>query len=265
MTQEGASFRARDMAESFGSDPERYDRVRPRYPDALVGAVLAASPGRDVLDVGAGTGIVSRQFRAAGCRVLGVDVDERMAEFARRDGLEVEVGTFEEWDPAGRDFDAVVAGQTWHWVDPVAGARKAAEVLRPGGRLAVFWNVFRPAPDLAAAFDAVYRRLLPEPFGSMWERGTDDEPFTGPATLGIREAGLGEPETWRFPWERAYARDEWLEQMRTSGGTSRIPPDTLEELLAASGEVIGDGFTMGYEAVVVTVETSAGSRTPAAG
>ena len=102
------------MAQSFGSDPERYDRARPSYPAALVERVIAASPGRDVLDVGCGTGIVARQFQAAGCSVLGVEPDERMADQARRRGLEVEVATFEDWDPAGRAFDAVVAGQAWH-------------------------------------------------------------------------------------------------------------------------------------------------------
>mgnify|MGYP004495330689 CR=1 FL=1 len=111
----------RQVAESFGSDPERYDRTRPRYPDAMVERIVAASPGPDVLDVGCGTGIAARQFQAAGCRVLGVDPDARMAEQARRHGVEVEVATFEAWDPAGRTFDAVVAGQAWHWVDPVAG------------------------------------------------------------------------------------------------------------------------------------------------
>jgi SAM-dependent methyltransferase len=79
------------MAESFGSDPARYDRARPGYPRALVEAVVAASPGRDVLDVGCGTGIAARQFQAAGCRVLGVDIDGRMAAFAREHGIEVEV------------------------------------------------------------------------------------------------------------------------------------------------------------------------------
>jgi SAM-dependent methyltransferase len=108
-----------------------------------VRSIVAESPGRDVLDVGIGTGISARPFQAAGCRVLGVEVDARMAEFARQHGFEVEVAKFEDWDPAGRTFDAVIAGQAWHWVDPVAGAAKAAEVLRPGGRLAVFWNAFK--------------------------------------------------------------------------------------------------------------------------
>nr|WP_232794145.1 MULTISPECIES: methyltransferase domain-containing protein [Pseudofrankia] len=133
-----APHRHRQVAESFGQGAARYDRVRPPYPADLVNAILAASPGRDVLDVDCGTGIEARQFQAAGCRVLGVEPDARMAAFARRAGIEVEEATFEVWDPAGRNFDAVIAGTAWHWVDPVAGAAKAAQVLRPRGLLAPF-------------------------------------------------------------------------------------------------------------------------------
>ena len=125
--------RHRQVAESFGTDAGRYDRARPSYPAALVEWIVAASPGPGVLDVGCGTAIAARQFQAAGCRVLGVDPDVRMADLARRNGLEVEMAAFEAWDPAGRAFDAVVAGQAWHWVDPVAGAAKAAQALRPAG------------------------------------------------------------------------------------------------------------------------------------
>lgn len=71
------------IAESFGSDAARYDRARPCYPAALVERIVAASPGPGILDVGCGTGIAARQFQAAGCRVLGVDPDARMADLAR--------------------------------------------------------------------------------------------------------------------------------------------------------------------------------------
>lgn len=81
----------RREAESFGADAERYDRSRPTYPESLVQRIIAASPGRQVLDVGCGTGIEARQFQAAGCNVLGVDPDARMAEYARHTGAEVEV------------------------------------------------------------------------------------------------------------------------------------------------------------------------------
>ena len=271
----GESHQAREIAESFGSDPGRYDRARPRYPNALIDRIVAGlrGPGQargdrppwnqqspDLLDVGCGTGIVARQFLAAGCRVLGVDPDARMADLARRHGLEVEVAAFETWDPADREFDAVVAGQSWHWVDPVAGAARAAHALRPGGRLAVFWNVFQPSPELAEAFAAVYRRVLPD--SPLFQGGAG---ITGPdayrglcakAADGIRDAGaFGPPEQWRFDWHRRYTRDEWLDQVPTSGFWGQIPAAVQRELLAGIGAAVdaaGGSFTMPYATMAVT-------------
>jgi SAM-dependent methyltransferase len=157
--------RHRREAESFGADPDRYDRVKRAYPAALVQRIISASPGRHVLDVGCGTGVEARQFQAAGCTVLGVDPDVRMAEFARRGGVAVEVATFEAWDPAGRKFDAVIAGTTWHWVDPVAGAAKAAQVLRPGGLIAPFSIEAQPAGMRAMGHPVVFIR-------GLWLRAT---------------------------------------------------------------------------------------------
>ncbi|MEU8005108.1 class I SAM-dependent methyltransferase [Catellatospora sp. NPDC049111] len=252
--------RHRQVAQSFGTDPDRYDRARPRYPDTLVERILAASPGRDVLDVGCGTGIAARQFQTAGCTVLGVEPDERMAAFARRTAVPTEVATFEDWDPAGRRFDVVIAGTAWHWVDPVAGAAKAASVLRPGGRLAPFWHVQQPPQALADNLQEVFRRVVP------------DSPFILPAggapvldgyqllldraADGIRQAGgFGEPEQWRYDGERTYTRDEWLDQLPTSGALTRLPADRLAQVLAGVGEAIdalGGSVVIGYSTVAVT-------------
>jgi SAM-dependent methyltransferase len=251
---------ARRVAESFGSDADLYDRTRPRYPAPLVARIVDAAPGRDILDVGCGTGIAARQFRAAGCRVLGVEPDQRMAEFARRTGVAVEVSTFESWEPAGRAFDAVVAGQAWHWVDPVAGAVKAGQVLRPGGRAAVFWYVFEPPSELQAAFSAVYRRVVPD---SPFSRGTTPglegyAPFFTRAADGLHQAGsFGEAEQWRFDWDHSYARDEWLDQVPTFGGHNQFPRAQLDQLLEGIGaaiDVVGGSFTMHSIAVVVTAQ-----------
>jgi SAM-dependent methyltransferase len=167
-----------------------------------------------------------------------------MADFARRTGIEVETATFEAWDSAGRTFDAVVAGQAWHWVDPVAGAAKAAQVLRPGGRLAAFWHVFEPPQDVAEAFGAVFDRLVPDSPLSSQTRPPDRDRiaagFTARAADGIREAGgFGDPESWRYDWERSYSRDEWLDQLATSGALTPLPPDRLAEVLAALGAALG--------------------------
>lgn len=229
--------RARQIAESFGADAKRYDRARPAYPDALVARIVATMPGPEVLDVGAGTGIEARQFQAAGATVLGIEPDGRMADFARSRGLEVEVATFETWEPGGRSFDAVIAGQSWHWVDPATGPTKAAEVLRPGGRLAVFGHVFDPPPEVAEALAAGLRRVAP------------DAPVAGPGQAlklyqamfanfaeRIRAAErFSEPEQWSFEWEQRYTGDEWLDLLPTTESLTRLPSDKLAELLDGVG------------------------------
>ena len=186
-----------------------------------------------------------------------------MASVARQAGLEVEVTKFEDWDGAGREFDAVIAAQAWHWVDPVAGAANAARVLRPGGRLAVFWNAAQLPPELAAASAEVYRAVQPGLPFNPWTRPVVEayQIMCGKAADGIREAGgFGQPEQWRFDWDRPYTRDEWLDQVPTMGGHTQLQPAKLEELLAglrAAIDALGGGFTMNYATVAVTA-----ARTP---
>jgi SAM-dependent methyltransferase len=255
------------VAESFGAEAGLYDRARPRYPAVLVDRVIAASRGREVLDVGCGTGIAARLFASAGCRVHGVEPDARMAEVARGSGIGVQVAKFEDWDPADRKFDAVISGQAWHWVDPVAGAEKAASVLRPAGRLAVFWNVFDPPAQVRAAFDDVYRRVLPDsPIRGLWSlpAATVRESTSGTAVDGIRRAGkFGPPEQWQFDWSRPYTREEWLSVVPTLGAHSEFPPAVLAELLAglsAAIDAAGGTFVMCYATVAVTAVVAGADR-----
>ncbi|GAA2136074.1 class I SAM-dependent methyltransferase [Glycomyces algeriensis] len=253
----------RGAAGSFGADAERYDRARPTYPDAMVEAIVAASPGTDVLDVGIGTGIAARLFKARGCDVLGVDVDDRMAQIARRNGIDVEIAKFEDWNPRGRVFDTVVAAQTWHWIDPVAGAVKAAEVLAANGRIALCWNVFQPPPAIAAMFSEVSRGILPDSIPDVWKRPAMEGygMLARRAEDGIRESGaFTEPEQWRFDWQRTYTTAGWLDQLPTSGGFARIPPDQVDRLLAKTGaaiDALGGAFVMEYSTMVVTAAKAA--------
>ena len=167
------------------------------------------------------------------------------------------LSTFEAWEAAGRKFDAVVSGESWHWVDPVAGAAKAAEVLRPGGRLAVFWNTGQPPAGLDEAFAEVYRRVLPESLVARLGKSSIEEAHSAmcaKAADGMRATGaFDEPEQWRFEWAQSYTRDEWLDALQTSGGV--IPESELADLLQGVGDAIdavGGSFTMNYVTFVVT-------------
>jgi SAM-dependent methyltransferase len=252
------------MAESFGIDAKGYDRARPGYPGALVTRIVAGSPGPGVLDVGCGTGIAARQFQAAACTVLGVEPDARMAQFARSRGLPVEVATFEAWDPGGRRFDTVIAAQSWHWVDPVAGAVKAARVLRPAGRLAIFSHVYEPPAEVAEPFAAARRRVAPDaPFANLPARRPLDLYQAAYAKLAgtIRETGqFSEPEQWRFDWEQSYTRDQWLALLPTTGGLTRLRPDQLADILGEAGtaiDALGGAFTMHYTTLAVSAARAA--------
>lgn len=246
------------VAQTFGEDPESYDRARPRYPRELVDRIVAGRDGLSVLDVGCGTGIAARQFQAAGCEVTGVEPDARMAAFAAARGLTVEVAKFEDWDPAGRRFDALVAGMTWHWVDPAAGAGQAARVVRPGGRVALFWNAIQVPPQLAEKFAQVYARIQPEM--PMYQRGvragTDIyAPLLASTGERLAEAGFGQVEQWRHEWQRTYTRAEWLELFPTFGGHALMPRETLAALregIGAEVDAVGGEFTAEYATVTVT-------------
>ncbi|MGW8062378.1 class I SAM-dependent methyltransferase [Streptomyces ziwulingensis] len=257
----GELHQQRGTAENYGLDAERYDRTRPRYPDGLVDRVVRSCPGNELLNVGAGTGIEARQFQAAGCTVLGVEPDARMAEFARTHGTEIEIARFEEWDSADRRFDGIISGQAWHWVDPEAGAAKAASVLRPSGRFAAFWNVAEPPAEVREAFRKIYVEVVPDALATRaysmpTPPPTSSSPLLTKTIEGIRKVGgFGEPEQWQFEWEYVYSKDEWLDQLPTQGDHGQFEPEKLERVLTEVGAAIdamGGSFDMKYTAVAVT-------------
>ena len=244
----------RRRAESFGENAQQYDRARPTYPEGLVDFLMADGPQR-VLDVGCGTGKAGRLFLARGCDVLGVELDARMADVARSHGLAVEVAAFEAWDPAGRVFDLLVSGQAWHWIDPAVGLEKAADVLRPGGRFAVFWNLGELDPPALEVFLEVHNRLGVE-IGQSAAVGayTRDGGAGSVAALESLEA-FERVEVRRYFWELRYSRDEWLDQLQTHSDHRILPADTLNAVLRGIGAAIDDlggSIAVQYETMLVT-------------
>lgn len=255
-----AAHHQRQMAESFGSDADRYDRARMDYPDELIARVLELAPGPEVLDVGCGTGIEARQLQVTGANVLGVEPDARMAAYARSRGLVVEESRFEDWDAAGRTFDAVVAAQAWHWVDPVAGAAKVRDVLRPGGLFAAFWNVYDPpAPVGDALLDGLSQVAPDLPLDREAMKQADKTYEEGARQVGERFVELGgftEPEPWRFCWSREVTREEWLDFVPTQGFLTRLSAEQrapVLELVGAAIDALGPGGSFTLNTVTVGI------------
>lgn len=225
-------------AESFGAAALVYDRARPSYPPALIDDLVAEHP-RAALDVGCGTGKAARLLAERGVAVIGVEVDERMAEVARSHGTEVEIGGFETWDAHGRRFDLIVAGQAWHWIDPDLGAAKAAGLLRPGGLLAPFWNFSELDPDVSRLVDAAYARVEARLGDRSPIRGGAGPHTVSPSAVSFEASGLfASVEQRTYRWDKTYTTGEWLDLMQTHSDHITLPPDQLSALLAAVGEAL---------------------------
>lgn len=129
---------------TFDAVADLYEATRRGYPgDAITFLVETARVGADseVLEVGCGTGQLTRQLAPYGCDITAVDISPAMIEKAAHTVAAPNVTfvatSFEDFDGGHGMFDLVVSGTAWHWVDPDVALVKAARLLRPGGWLAV--------------------------------------------------------------------------------------------------------------------------------
>jgi len=135
-----------EMATSFGAEAENYEAGRPEYRfDAVVWMLEPMSEGsRRIADVGAGTGKLTRVLaHAPDAEVVAIDPDPAMLAILRATvpGVPTFRGSAESLPLPDASLDAVVLGQAWHWVDPVAASTEIGRVLRPGGVLGLVWNI----------------------------------------------------------------------------------------------------------------------------
>lgn len=122
----------------FGEAASVYDRVRPRYPDAVYDWLQATTttPGRCV-DVGAGTGIFGTGLRDRGWSVVGIDPDPELLALHPEPAR---TGTAEALPLEDGSVDLVTAAQAWHWIDPIAAAAEFQRVLTTAGAVSIVLN-----------------------------------------------------------------------------------------------------------------------------
>ena len=146
----------RARALSFGSVAAEYAALRPGYPADAV-AFLVGDGGQRVLDLGAGTGLLTEVVLGAGHDVVAVDPSpEMLGELAARlPTVTTAVGTAETIPVGDASVDVVVAGQAAHWFDPAPAAREIRRVLRPRGTLGLIWNARDERTPWVGALGAV--------------------------------------------------------------------------------------------------------------
>jgi SAM-dependent methyltransferase len=199
--------RLRERASSFGPAAALYDRVRPGYPAAAVDWALGPlGAGRwQIIDVGAGTGIMTRLLLSLGHDTIAIEPDEQMRQrLADTTAARSLAGSAESMPLADASADGAIAAQAYHWFDHERTHLELARVIRPGGVFAAVWNIRDESVDWVTQ----YSRIVED------DRGPDG---AGGDTAGGRIQSFGE----RFgPVESAVFRH-----------SARHTPDSLVSLL----------------------------------
>jgi SAM-dependent methyltransferase len=244
---------------SFGAVATHYERYRPGPPAEAV-AWLLPEPVGTVVDLGAGTGALTRLLGARADRVIAVEPDDRMRAVLVDEvaGVTAVDGRGEALPLADGTVDAVLASSSWHWMDPVPALGEVHRVLVPGGLLGAMWS----GPDRAGPLMERVRALLggdTDGVGSASDadrlRDTlgDDLQRTEYALEIPAGLPFTEPEYRTFVWEMGMNADELIGLLGTMSWIITMEPPQREEVLAVARRLLRDRLGIeGEETVDVT-------------
>jgi SAM-dependent methyltransferase len=217
----------------FQQGADAYERGRPSYPrDALdwLFAQLDLRPGRTVLDVGAGTGKLTRELVATGATVLAVEpvpamrgvleqvVPEAQAMDGRAEALPVDDGA----------LDAITVAQAFHWFDVPSTLAEFHRVLRPAGRFALIWNRRRLEDPLHQGINAItepYHHDTPSHLQGAWR-----EPLAASKLF----VSTGELEV---PYEHEVDVDGVVDRVASISYIAALPEGERDQVIARVREL----------------------------
>ena len=207
---------------AFESLVDDYDAARPRYPAALFDRV---APAGRVLELGAGTGIATGEL-AARADVVATDLGPRMLGRLRAHLPTVPgvVCRAEALPFAAGSFDLVCGAQMWHWVDVPSGAAEVVRVLRPGGRLALWWNE-------VAADDSPWWRAQQDRLEAGNPRYTRAYRRTDHGAALMATGLFASVEPWSTSWQRTLDWPLYERWLRSKSYVQALPD--VEQFLSA--------------------------------
>lgn len=221
---------------SFGAAAKEYERSRPSYPDSALDWLLPAG-ARNVLDLGAGTGQLSRQLAQRGLSVVAVEPSAGMRAELNSvlpyvQGL---AGSAEHIPLPDASVDVVLVAQAWHWVDTDRAVPEVARVLTTGGRLGLLWNIRDEREDWV-------RRL-----GEIMHRGDEQAMNSSSPQVG---PPFGAVERLDVPWTYRLTKAAVLDLVASRSYVITLPAEDREALLAEVGVLLDGHPALRRNAVV---------------
>jgi SAM-dependent methyltransferase len=225
-----------DRARSFDRAAEEYERARSEYPPAVLD-VLRLGADAEVLDVGAGTGKLTRLLTQRYRRVIAVEPLDGMRGILERVVPEAEshAGSAEAIPLPDASVDGVFAGQAFHWFANDRAVVEMARVLRPGGVLALVWNEpddQRPSP-------------LPEPYAAyikeLHDAGMSMFDGAPPWQDVIARGPFGEIHEAAVPHDHLLDRAGVLDNARSVSWIASLGDDERDAIMRRLDALLGDG------------------------
>lgn len=242
----------------FGADSAGYHAARLAYPDELYAQVLTSDrpPSlRTILEVGAGTGLATARLAAAADRLVAIEPDPMLAEYLRRTlaGHTVEIVQADFVSAEIADtFDLVAAASSFHWLDAGAALPKIRALLKPGGRIALWWNVYRQ-PGIGDRFADATMDLL---------KGLDlppSESMQGHYSLDadlhrrqLQAAGFEDVDHHVYRRERQLSADDAKALYASYSFVRALPEHRRAGLLRAIGDLVDREFDGAARNIVLT-------------
>ncbi|OMF29455.1 class I SAM-dependent methyltransferase [Paenibacillus sp. FSL H8-0259] len=231
-------------SERFNQAAEYYDRYRPSYPFALIEQIVQeASLTKEsrILEIGAGSGKASELFLDRGYELLCIEPGPQLAELGRQKHRDKNVrfvtSRFEHWSGPEKDFDLIFSAQAFHWVPQPEGYKKCGRLLKPGGRLALFWNFYLQGDS---EMEQEIAEVCAE-YEVFWFNKRDVIEQRVERTV-AELSGSGNfraPEVYRYPWDSRDDADSFINFLRTCNGFIGLKEAEQIELSARLHKLIG--------------------------
>jgi SAM-dependent methyltransferase len=225
-----------DRARSFDRAAGEYERTRPDYPPEVLDA-LPLRKDSEVLDVGAGTGKLTRVLAQRYRRVIAVEPLDGMRAILERvvPSAETHAGSAESIPLPAASVDGVFAGQAFHWFANDQAITELARVLRPGGVLALIWN--GPDDDRISPLPEGYRTYLEELRNAGMSIFEDAPPWQEV----IARGPFGEVHETAVPHDHVLDRAGLLENARTVSWIASLPEAEQETIARRLDELLPEG------------------------
>ena len=229
---------------SFDSVAELYARARPSPPPSLFEDLFERLPeSPSILEVGCGPGTCSVHLAPRASKLICIELGENLAQVARRrlapfPLAAVHVSPFEEWDSKGEHFDLVFASASWHWIDADQGYRKAHDLLKSDGHVAIVTGARHTKEDVDPFFaeiDKVYEEMSDE----RVEANPNTPPHLDPSMKEkIVVSGLFKVcEVLHYGWALVYPGDEYVALLGTYSDHILMPTEKREYLFGKVREL----------------------------